>query len=129
MKNRGKKLVGLLMGTVLLLGGTMNVCAATPQKVANWSVSTYPGTSSSGTYYMMDGSGDLFCNISCNSYSSSNGSVITFSSSYFTSSPSIGGYGNLYQKKINATYGKKYYVKCYCNGSGRTIARGQIMDY
>ncbi len=129
MKNRGKKLVGLLMGTVMLIGGTMNVCAATPKAVANWGVSTYPGTSSSSSYYMQDGSGDLFCNISCNSYSSSDGSVIKFSSSYFERSFSIGGYGNLYPKKVNPKFGNKYYVKCYCNGTGRTIASGQIMDF
>lgn len=51
MKNRRKKLVGLLMGTIMLLGGAINVCAATPQAVANWGVSTYPGTSSSSSNF------------------------------------------------------------------------------
>lgn len=126
MKNRGKKLVGLLMGTIMLLGGAINVCAATPQAVANWGVSTYPGTSSSSSYFMKDNGAGTYCAITCSNYSSSNGSSIQFSSSNFTSGVSIGGYGNVYARKKTVKLGNTYYVNVYCNGSGRTIGSGTI---
>lgn len=125
-EKQGKKLVGLLMGTVMLIGGTMNVCAATPKAVANWSVSSYPGTSSSSSYYMLDNNAGTYCAITCSNYSSGNVSAIKISSSNFTSGVSIGGYGNVSARKRTIGRGNTYYVKASCDGSSRTIASGMI---
>lgn len=126
MKNRGKKLIGLLMGTVMLIGGTMNVCAATPKAVATWGVSSYPGTSSSSSYFMLDNTAGTYCAITCSNYSSGNVSAIKFSSSNFTSGVTIGGYGSVSARKKTIGRGNTYYVNASCDGSSRTIASGTI---
>lgn len=119
-----KKLAGLLLAAVMVMGSTTGVLAASIQQ--SWNVGSYPGVPSGSSKVMIDGTGGSYCNISCNSYSSSNGTPVVFSSGNFSSSVSIGGTGTVYATKRTAKLNNQYTVNYSANGSGRTVANGKI---
>lgn len=120
-----KRLIGLLLAAVMVMGSTVSVFAAT--STAYWGIATYPDVPDSGSASLYDANAGSTCFVGCTQYSSTVNAPVTFTSTNFLASVSIGGVGTVYAKKRNPQLNSTYTVKYSCPGSGRTLANGKLI--